>query len=213
MGRNNIIVFDTETTGLSPESGDEMLQLSIIDGDGNVLFDEYLKPQQKTEWTEAMKVNGITPDFVADKKSVSDYIKRIQAIFNSADVIVGYNTQFDIRFVKAVGIEINEQTEIVDVMQDFAEIYGEINEKYGGYKWQKLIKCADYYDFDWSSTGTHAHDSLGDTYATLHCYKKIYEVDEKLGLHIDDEGNYYSSKDFDKMQTERKKEHDNEYGF
>ncbi len=63
--------------------------------------------------------------------------------------------------------------EIVDVMRDFAEIYGEINEYNGKYKWQKLVKCAEYYDFDWSGTGTHAHDSLGVCLATFHCFLKM----------------------------------------
>lgn len=37
------IVIDTETTGLNAKT-DELLQVSIIDTDGNVLFDSYFKP-------------------------------------------------------------------------------------------------------------------------------------------------------------------------
>lgn len=39
----NIICLDTETTGLN-HYDDEILQLSIIDGSGAILFSEYVKP-------------------------------------------------------------------------------------------------------------------------------------------------------------------------
>lgn len=174
MKKEKIIILDTETTGFSPTS-DEILQLSIIDGNNEVLINEYFKPEYKAEWKEAMAVNGITPEFLEDKKCIKEYLNQIQIIFDNADCIVGYNTSFDLNFLKAIGIKINDKTEIIDVMRDFAEIYGEFNKKTGKYKWQKLIKCAEYYGFDWNTTGTHAHDSLGDCFATLHCFINLKE--------------------------------------
>ena len=40
----DLIVVDTETTGLDA-SIDELLQVSIIDGDGNTLYNGYFKPE------------------------------------------------------------------------------------------------------------------------------------------------------------------------
>lgn len=39
------IVIDTETTGLDPEK-DELLQVSIIDDEGNVLFNSLFRPER-----------------------------------------------------------------------------------------------------------------------------------------------------------------------
>ena len=49
---NKYIVLDTETTGLNAAE-DELLQVSIIDNEGAVLFDSYIRPTQHTEWAEA----------------------------------------------------------------------------------------------------------------------------------------------------------------
>ena len=49
----NIICLDTETTGLN-HYDDEILQLSIIDGSGAILFSEYVKPVHHECWTDAV---------------------------------------------------------------------------------------------------------------------------------------------------------------
>lgn len=55
-----VICLDCETTGLDPYRN-EILSLSIIDWDGNVLHDAKYKPKYVKEWPEASRINGIYP--------------------------------------------------------------------------------------------------------------------------------------------------------
>ena len=168
-----MIIIDTETTGLKPGI-DELLQVSIIDTHGAVLLDEYIKPDRATEWAEAMRINGITPEMVANARSIRDpYLHaKIQHIINSADKIIGYNVMFDIAFLAGAGFDVPNQDELVDVMIEFAEIYGDWREDTQSYKWQKLTTAAAYYGFDWP---INAHNSLGDCLATLHVYNSMQQ--------------------------------------
>lgn len=170
---NKYIVLDTETTGLNAAE-DELLQVSIIDNEGAVLFDSYIKPTQHTEWAEAERIHHITPEMVADAPTIAEVMPEINDILNRYDKIVGYNLKFDKAFLENNGAEFLS-TEYADVMKMFAPIYGEWNDQRGSYKWQKLTIAADYYGYDWSSH-ENAHNSLGDCFATLHVYKEINEV-------------------------------------
>lgn len=164
MQKENIFCFDLETTGLNPLE-DEILQLTILDGYGNKIFDEYMKPKRHTEWAEAAEINKITPESVADKLPLDAYLSRIQEIFDRAELIVGYNCDgFDLAFLEQAGLDINAPT--FDVMREYAPIHGEIDEKHGGYKRQKLQKCSEHYGY----VGDGWHNSLEDTRATLHCF-------------------------------------------
>lgn len=170
---NKYIVLDTETTGLNAAE-DELLQVSIIDNEGTVLFDSYIRPTQHTEWAEAERVNHITPEMVADAPTIAEVMPEINDILKRYDKIVGYNVRFDADFLKHNGAEFSN-AEYADTMKMFAPIYGEWNDQRGSYKWQKLTAAADYYGYDWSAH-EEAHNSLGDCYATLHVYKEINEV-------------------------------------
>lgn len=167
------LVIDTETTGLDPQRN-ELLQVSIIDSDGNALFDSYFKPCTSS-WKAAEKVNGITPEMVENAPTIEEKIAEINEIMWQADTIIGYNTQFDLNFLYNNGLILSDKTEIIDTMQDFAEIYGEWSDYYECYKWQKLTTAAAYFGYDWSSRPAGAHNSLADCYATLYVYQKIIE--------------------------------------
>lgn len=163
-------VIDTETTGLSPDE-DRLLQLSILDGNGEVLFDSYIHPYGVSSWPKAQSINGISPAMVRDSPSMSELRPRVEDVLKDAVLIIGYNPYFDISFLKAAGVEI-PRADVCDVMEDYAPIAGEWAERanggQGGWKWQKLVNCAGHYGYRF-----HAHDSLEDTKATLHCCRCV----------------------------------------
>lgn len=167
----SIICLDTETTGVSP--GDEILQLSIMDGRGEVLFNEYIRPTAHETWPEAQRIHGITPEMVADKPTIAEYLPRITEIIGNARLIVGYNMQFDLSFLRRAHIRVPKETNTFDVMFEFAEIYGEWNDYFQDYRWQKLCVCADYFGYE----GSAFHDSLEDVRATLFCYFAMTKYD------------------------------------
>ena len=163
-----IIVFDTETTGLNPYGNDEILQLAIINGNGGELFSSYIKPDLRKTWAKAAEVNGITPRMVKDSPHFEDVEEQVQEIFNNADLIVGYNVEFDLRFIEASGIKLKKKVNIFDVMREYAVVRGVQDNYYGDYKWCKLEQCARAYKYKFN-----AHDALEDAKATLHCYKSL----------------------------------------
>lgn len=168
------IVIDTETTGLDPQN-DELLQVSIIDTDGTVLFDSMFRPEKHEKWEAAEMVNGINPEMVKDASSISDKKDEISTIIQKSGTVIGYNTSFDISFLVESGISFPDTFEVVDVMRDFAPIYGQWSNEKQDFKWQKLTKAAEYYGYDWGSHPEGAHNSLGDCFATLHVYNGIKE--------------------------------------
>lgn len=171
---DGLIILDTETTGLD-SSEDEVLQLSIIDGNGTELYNRYFRPCAE-EWKDAQRVNHISPDDVKEAPRISEELPTISTILARAHTLIGYNLGFDLDFLTAAGTVIPESAERIDVMKMFASVYGEWSDYHGGYKWQKLTTAAAFYEYEWKGA---AHDSLADCKATLYVYNKLLETETK----------------------------------
>lgn len=97
------IFLDTETTGLSPEQGDRIVEIGCIEMDNRRLTGRtlhlYLNPERKSS-EEAVKVHGLTDDFLADKPVFRDVAETFIAFVQGAEVII-HNAAFDVGFLNA----------------------------------------------------------------------------------------------------------------
>lgn len=153
------IVLDTETTGLHPQS-DEILQLSIIDGDGNTLWNKLYRPLFKTSWPDAQRIHHIKPSDVQDKDFISDDLEEIQDILDRAEQVCAFNAEYDMAFLGEIGLHL-DTSKIVDTMREYAR-------KYYGRDYIKLVQAAKECRYRYN-----AHDALEDCRATLAVQNKV----------------------------------------
>lgn len=169
-----VVCFDVETTGPNPET-DEILQVSIIDGDGRTLVNTFVKPKTAVRWDAAEAVHGISPDTVEHAPSLEDVLPEIQAVFDEATTRIAYDSTSVRGFLEAAGVVFPDGVD-VDVMQEFAPIHGDWDADVGEYRPASLTLCAHHFGYAFSE-----HDSLQDAKATLFCYsqmQKEMDVDE-----------------------------------
>lgn len=162
LHREKILCIDTETTGLNAD--DEIIQLSMLDGFCNVLFEALIRPDYHETWPEAMQFNRITPEDVCDRPPLSFYKNRIESILQEYEVIIGYNIEFDIRMLKQNCIDIPKEKIIVDVMKEYCE--------YTGGPRVNLKKCAKSFGF--CPTDENFHNSKFDCIATVFSHLQMY---------------------------------------
>lgn len=168
---SRIVCFDLETTGFSAKN-DEILQISALDGDGNVLINTYIKPYFHVSWPLATQVNHIEPEMVQDAPYIYELIPRINGIIQSAKTIVGYNhIHFDNKFISALGIKFPKGVLQYDVMMDYANYKKTPDLHHGGYRCYKLIEAAKEFGYVFNP-----HDSLEDAMATLYCFKTLQKI-------------------------------------
>lgn len=159
------IFIDTETTGLNAEN-DELLSISVVDHDGKCIFNSLVKPEHCNNWTDAEKVNGITPDMVKNAPKFKVLMPVLNKVFKGKH-IVAYNMAFDASFL---GNTLRNADSLHCCMRAFAEYYGEIDPVSLDFKFKKLIfavnECNPDFTFD-------SHTSLGDSLATREVWLRL----------------------------------------
>lgn len=97
------IIFDTETTGLDPLSGDRLVEIGCIEMVNRVVtgnsFHAYFNPQRDMPM-EAERVHGLSASFLSDKPLFADRATDLLA-FIGDDPLVAHNAQFDFGFLNA----------------------------------------------------------------------------------------------------------------
>ena len=180
------VVFDTETSGLSPQQGHEILQIGVVKyctltGEPIDTRSIYIKPSPNCVIEPAaLLVNGIDIDKLKDTG-----VTKVEAIntfieFIGTCPLFAYNASFDIRFLKStcedVGIPLPNNP-VCDVLAMARKLALPIENK-------KLGTISEYFGFK----GGCNHEAIKDCDATNFVLRKIYFNDERkpVGKSVDD---------------------------
>lgn len=97
------IVFDTETTGLDPHSGDRMVEIGCVEIVNRVptgrSFHAYYNPQRDMP-LEAEQVHGLSAAFLSDKPLFGHSVGELLDFLEDSP-LVAHNAQFDFGFLNS----------------------------------------------------------------------------------------------------------------
>ena len=97
------IFLDTETTGLSPESGDRVIEIGCVElvnrrlTGNNLHF--YVNPERRSH-DDAIKVHGLSEEFLKDKPLFGHVVDQLIEFVRDAEIII-HNAAFDLGFLDA----------------------------------------------------------------------------------------------------------------
>jgi DNA polymerase-3 subunit epsilon len=95
------IVFDTETTGLSPLAGDRMVEIGCVELFNRVetgrTFHAYFNPD-RTMPSGAEQVHGLSDSFLADKPRFNERVEDLLEFLGDCP-LVAHNASFDFGFL------------------------------------------------------------------------------------------------------------------
>ena len=116
------IVLDTETTGLSAEGGDRIIEIGCVEllnrklTGNNLHF--YLNPERDSH-EDALKVHGISNEFLRDKPRFAEVAQEFLDYVQGAEIII-HNAAFDVGFL-------NKELELIN-SPPFATFVGAVTD-------------------------------------------------------------------------------------
>lgn len=178
LDRLTYVVFDSETTGLNPRQGDEIVQLAavrIVNGrrvEGEV-FDTLVNPGRKIS-PVSTEVHGITDAMVADAPPVADVVRQFHKFAEGA-VLIAHNAPFDMEFLRRVEgqLGLTFDMPVLDTVLLSAVVYG-----------QHEVHSLDALSHRLGITipEEDRHTAIGDTIATADAFLKLVPMLSGRGL-------------------------------
>lgn len=172
----NPIFLDTETTGVGLY--DLVIEVGIVDLDGNVLFNSLINPGRPIP-LDSSKVHGITDEMVADAPTLNTAWSEIEDILH-VRAIGMYNAEFDYRLMKQSAENAGlpwtvHRNQAFCVMNMFAAWYGEWNRRANNFRSQKLEFAGKFCGIDLPNN----HHAVDDAKLTAALLKYLAEYEKK----------------------------------
>ncbi|OFD66314.1 hypothetical protein BWGOE4_09230 [Bacillus mycoides] len=96
MDRDQFVLLDTETIGLTLT--DQIIEISVIDLNGNILLNSLVKPTINIP-AEAASIHGITNAMVHDAPSWKAIYKELREVTVGKTLLI-YNDEYDIGMIE-----------------------------------------------------------------------------------------------------------------
>ncbi|MFZ7126319.1 MAG: exonuclease domain-containing protein [Desulfobacterales bacterium] len=101
--RLSYTVFDTETTGLDPGAGDEIISIGAVRIVNNRLlteerFEQLVNPRRPLSW-ESIQIHGIVDEMLVHQPTIEQVLPRFHR-FTQGTVLVAHNAAFDMRMLQ-----------------------------------------------------------------------------------------------------------------
>ena len=117
------IVFDTETTGLDPASGDKLVEIGAVELVDHLPtgkeYHQYINPMRSMS-EEVVKVHGLTEEFLSDKPTFEEICNDFLAFIGEDSLLVAHNASFDMNFLnwelKAIGKQELSMDRVIDTL-------------------------------------------------------------------------------------------------
>ena len=163
-------IFDTETTGLEPESGDRIVEIAAVRFKGKerlATFQALVNPKRPIS-EAAEKINKITPEMLKDAPAIEvvmpQFLKFIQG-----SCLCSYNATFDLEFLnhelKLMGENVLKETMVVDILK-MAKRLAPGLQRYALWFVAKKLGIQT----------EQKHRALSDVELTLEVFYKLYEI-------------------------------------
>ncbi len=171
------VAFDTETTGLNPSEGDEIVQLGAVRIVNNRLLhneciDQLINPQRPVP-PSSVKIHGIDPTLLLSQPVITQVLPGFHA-FVADSVMVAHNAAFDMRFLqlkeKATGLHFDNP--VLDTLL----LSSVVHPNQEGHSLDAIAKR-----FNITIVGRHT--ALGDALVTAEILLKLIPLLEAQGIH------------------------------
>ena len=167
MERKRVLFFDLELTGFYDR--DEIISISIVNGEGELVMNTFVKPVHTHKWKKTEKIHGITPEMVEDSPTLEELIPDLKQMFYDADAIIAYGVSTDFSHIKHIYKTAEEQEwlhkKICCCANEFVRY---IHEHKPEQVHASLTDAMECLGIEWDGI---PHSSIADTYAC----KKVWE--------------------------------------
>lgn len=170
MDPERVLFFDLELTGVY--SHDEIISISIVDGNGKLIMDTLIKPTHTKRWKRTEKIHGITPAMVQDAPTLAELTPQIKEIFATADNLIAYGVSTDYSHIKNIYATQKEQLELHDKVRCCAnEFVRFTHEHRPDVRHAALVDAMECFGVEWEGI---PHSSVADTLGCCHVWNKLF---------------------------------------
>lgn len=154
------VYLDTETTGLDRSA--EIVEISIVDHDGNILFESLVRPSQPIP-LDATRIHHITESMVQDYPTWPAIWPKVRSLLFGR-VLAIYNEEFDIRMMrqshKCYGLPWKEQFNAFCIMTLYALYRGEWDYRRHAFRYYSLKNAGLQCNINLPNTHRATDDAL-----------------------------------------------------